>query len=685
MNKLLLFLILMSQFLFPQLKEMEVKPTENRGQIPIFRDHPDKAALIFYTQFDNLSFYSSYGIIETTGDQKGGKYILIIEPTRQAIEVRCSGFKTEIIKLGDIQPRDVLYYEVLPKKDEGIQGVTELGITIQVSPQDVKILLDGKAFPNNTTTSVTPGSHQLHVEKSGFTSHFEEIFVSPQNTFFQLSLSAIEPIPVTISSIPPDAEIFIDGMSKGKTTRSMFIVPGKYDLRLVLPGYLQIAEQIVVSRDETKNKFAYQLKRNTGILKLVIDPPTAKVKLNKEFIDHRKEIEMAPGDYIVEVEAETYIAYRTSVEITLGQTTTKQISLERKTGKLQFTINPAETECTLSQNGIEKFRWTGLKLLNDIPVGTYEVTATFGEYNVYSGKVIILEDQTTIEDIQMVKESETPEGMVFVGGGTFIMGNNDGRFDEKPAHQVTVSSYYIGKTEVTLRSFEQFIKATNYETDADTGGGSDVFIGKEMDLKSGVNWRCDTKGNVRGNVEINHPVIHVSWKDAVAFCNWLSEKEGLQKAYTVNGNNINCDFNSNGYRLPTEAEWEFAARGGNKSRGYEYSGSNDLNEVAWYGAYSNDGTRTSDEGTSEVGKKQPNELGLYDMSGNVAEWCFDIKRKYSSESQIDPKGKSSGSSRVTRGGSLVSSLMGCRIINRFSSRNENHRGFSIGFRLAKTR
>jgi len=160
------------------------------------------------------------------------------------------------------------------------------------------------------------------------------------------------------------------------------------------------------------------------------------------------------------------------------------------------------------------------------------------------------------------------------------------------------------------------------------------------------------------------PVEEVSWYDAVEFCNKLSEKEGLQKAYSGSGGNIRCDFTANGYRLPSEAEWEYVARGGNQSKGFEYSGSNDLDAVGWYEG-------NSGKETKKAGKKKPNELGIYDMSGNVWEWCWDL---YSN----------SGSNRVHRGGSWYRLAEYCRVAYRGDS-NPDDRYYSLGFRLVRTR
>ncbi|MFB0536326.1 MAG: formylglycine-generating enzyme family protein, partial [Anaerolineae bacterium] len=131
----------------------------------------------------------------------------------------------------------------------------------------------------------------------------------------------------------------------------------------------------------------------------------------------------------------------------------------------------------------------------------------------------------------------------------------------------------------------------------------------------------------------NRPVMSVTWYDAVAYCNWLSEKEGLSPCYSGKGKLTQCDFSANGYRLPTEAEWEYAARGGQKSQGYTYAGSDNPDDVAWYRG--NSGSQTH-----PVGQKQPNELGLYDMSGNLWEWCWDWYGKdyYTSSAASDPQG-----------------------------------------------
>ena len=218
--------------------------------------------------------------------------------------------------------------------------------------------------------------------------------------------------------------------------------------------------------------------------------------------------------------------------------------------------------------------------------------------------------------------------MIPVQGGTFMMGASDDdpeAYDnEKPAHQVSLSSYYIGQMEVTQLMWLAVM-----------GTNPSNFTG-----------------------DLYRPVEKVSWNDCQTFIAKLNEMTGMQ------------------FRLPTEAEWEFAARGGNLSKGYRYAGSNTIEDVAWYAYF-------ADYMTHPVGQKAPNELGLYDMSGNVSEWCQDWFDTYSADAQIDPTGPPSGSNRVNRGGSWsinLGSWLG-RVTGR-SNRSQSTSTDYIGLRLA---
>ena len=236
--------------------------------------------------------------------------------------------------------------------------------------------------------------------------------------------------------------------------------------------------------------------------------------------------------------------------------------------------------------------------------------------------------------------------MVFVEGGAFMMGRNSAKDNVKgaefknelPRHKVILSSFYIGKYEVSVKEYKQFVKATRNRMPARPDS---AWFAEHPDTKL---YYPLSKSQWWGWKDYL-PMHNVSWYDAVKYCNWLSRKNGLQKCYKIADENTICDFSKNGYRLPTEAEWEYAARGGKKSKGYNYSGSNNPNTVAWY-------DETSKlKGPMKIGTKKPNELGIYDMSGNVWEWCFDFYSNYTKATVKNPKGGQQSTQRVIRGGS----------------------------------
>lgn len=239
-------------------------------------------------------------------------------------------------------------------------------------------------------------------------------------------------------------------------------------------------------------------------------------------------------------------------------------------------------------------------------------------------------EQKTESAPQLGSQTFTVNGVKFtmvpVEGGTFTMGatseqGSDALEGEYPAHQVTLSDYYIGQTEVTQALWKAVM-------------GSNP---------------SDSKGD-------NLPVEQVSWDDCQVFIQKLNQLTGKQ------------------FRLPTESEWEYAARGGRKSRGYKYAGDNDIGLVAWY-------EDNSGNETHPVATKQANELGVYDMSGNVEEWCSDGYDGYQSSSQSDPQGPSSGSDRVGRGGSFFFDARYCRVSNR-EYYTPDFRTFDLGLRLS---
>ena len=250
---------------------------------------------------------------------------------------------------------------------------------------------------------------------------------------------------------------------------------------------------------------------------------------------------------------------------------------------------------------------------------------SIGDINVLIDVILYMAHQADQLDFHVGNVSFR---MLKVDGGTFMMGNNNGKGNEKPVHEVTLSPYYIGQTEVT----QALWKAAG----------------------------CFNRSYFKGS---RLPVNDVSWME----CLELIKRLGVITGYRFN--------------FPTEAQWEFAARGGNSSQGYLYAGSDDIDTVAWY----HDNSNVDGVWIHEVGAKQPNELGLYDMSGNVNEWCLDRYYAYSAEPQVDPAWPAAVNDDefcVTRGGGCFSAASPCRVTARDWCSNQVVMEIDYGLRLA---
>jgi formylglycine-generating enzyme len=266
--------------------------------------------------------------------------------------------------------------------------------------------------------------------------------------------------------------------------------------------------------------------------------------------------------------------------------------------------------------------------------------------------------------------------MVLIPAGSFVMGDDEGLDDEKPAHTVTISKpFYLGKYEVTVEQFRRFVEATDYVTDAEKGTGFQGAFGwnrDTMEFKMNEKYSWRNTGFAQSDA---HPVVNVSWNDAMKFCKWLSSKEGIT------------------YHLPTEAEWEYACRAGTTTR---YSQGNDSEGMVKFGNVADaefevkypelkGEVKASDNFayTSPAGNFLPNPFGLHDMHGNVWEWCadwYDVEY-YARSPTKNPGGPATGEERVYRGGGWFNCARGFRSASRSGGLPEN-RNLTLGFRVS---
>ena len=322
-------------------------------------------------------------------------------------------------------------------------------------------------------------------------------------------------------------------------------------------------------------------------------------------------------------------------------------SLEQSYGSLEVSV---QTPGTLYLDGKSMGRIpTGSRAkLTDIPAGRHNLEMRYGGKSE-SKTITVQENRSLAVAFSWVERPDVPEGYVLVEGGTFRMGSpsgEDGRNDDEgPQHSVTVGSFYMKATEVTQKEWREVM-----------GTNPSYF-----------------KGDAR-------PVEDVSWYDAVEYCNALSKKEGRTPVYRINGESVTANWSADGYRLPTEAEWEYAARGGTTTA-FHYGNSLNSRQANFDGNYPYGGASKGvyRGQTMPVGSFSPNANGLYDMHGNVWEWCWDWYGDYSRGSQRDPSGPSGGSFRVSRGGSWYGNARYLRSARRYFD-SPGGSSYYLGFR-----
>ena len=571
---------------------------------------------------------------------KEGEYWVVLQQGAWYVDLKKVDYATLMVNLresvGKIEDGKV--YEMTIDGDGGNEFIT---ISIIAEPEGAEKWLDGELLGSEESYSVKKGEHRLEIRKTGYKANISTINVDEDNVLFKdIELEEQRPVMLTISSEPQGAELYLDGVKEGITNIQPFRFPKEYELRLVLDKYETIEEKIIVE-ESGNNSWNYDLVNITSIISVDVTPEDAEIYLNNQKMNESSK-EVSAGMYFIEISCPGWYPESRTVAVEKGKDKKESFALMHKTGSLQVTISPMEASSILKSNVNKDINWTGSKYLPDLAVGDYELTSSLRGYKSQTNQVQVKEKETATLKVALEKNNVNSQiktidpsyiEMIFVEGGVSKYRKLDLNTGESQDVSNTVANFYIGKYEVTQEQYIEII--------------------------------CENPSHLSN---LNYPVDSVSWYDAIAFCNGLSLDQGLTCCYSGFGTNIECDFLANGYRLPKLAEWEYAESGGIFSKGYKYSGSNIEDEVAWSWVNSGDkilsgswdlGTISGNNNIPHpVGLKKANELGIYDMDGNVYEWCWD---KYSDEYifNIDQNGtefdNSFGTLREYRGSSWLGS------------------------------
>ncbi len=615
------------------------------------------------------------------GEWEAG-WIFIEDIAKGAYRIGLDGDKIER------EEQEITFTKDYEVKEISIEGKkAKRAVKIAIEPRSGSVWIDGVEKGTGIIQEMLEvgGIYRIEGKQKGYATKEETLRVPTkgERIDWTIELEKLYAQTYEIDSEPSGAEIEIeiDGEKKGKGPIKVELEEGTHRITAKKEGY-EDGEKTIQVTGILKKDLA---RTPTTVVRIELKPKTYAIEVSSEPSEGGT-VRIDNGNWVtsrgesrgygsaVRVEAEEKVGYRFegwyegtnrvsgnttySWAVVGNRTLTARYTAQTGTVRIESAPSGAEVSVNGNYKGTTPYTLTGSS-------GSYEVEVKKSGYITQKKTVRVVAGQTTPERFALT-EIPTPP-MVQVNRGSFQMGNvendSEGWVDEKPVHTVTLTyDFWIGKYEVTFNEYDAYCAAT---------GKAQV---SDYSFWAGYNLGRGTR-----------PVIWVSWWDAIGYCNWLSEREGLAKAYDIDGNlldksgKVTTDITKvEGYRLPTEAEWEYAARGGQNSRGYKYAGSNDLNEVGWYYGYSGNKTHP-------VGEKKPNELGLYDMSGNVWEWCHDWwdSGYYSKGAQTNPTGPSSGAYRVVRGGSWYSSARSCRAANRSDFTPSSSSSF-LGLRVSRT-
>lgn len=400
LNRLLSIFALLAipQILLGQetLQRLQVTQSTSEARGTVFVDHPDKAGLIIESPITTLRFDSNMGgIVEERHQPDQGRYILIIEPFTQIISIDAPGYIQGRIRVASPSAREVFHYKVEPEA----RTADLISVVFSVQPADARLFLDGQQTEINETIRLQPGNYDLRLEREGFRIIEDAITVSSDQILFPYQMDRVSPEEVWFTTIPARAFVRINDMDLGQTDANgaiaAFYHPGDYIVDITASGYGSI-RQVIEVREGAPNEFTFELERNAGTLQLNLQPQDAQVELNRRRFDGSAPIDLTPGLYRLEVTKSGFHTYLDDIRIERNQTLTLDVSLERQTGSLLYSVSPASARTRLiDEDGNEVDTWTGIRQMQRLGTGMYEVVASAPGYAQHREFIVISDGETT--------------------------------------------------------------------------------------------------------------------------------------------------------------------------------------------------------------------------------------------------------------------------------------------------
>lgn len=405
-NKGIVFIFIvafLSSKALAQLKELSIELIENPTQsIPVFRNYPEAAAIIASSPIKNLKFDSNIGLIADLSEPEKGEYRLILEPYRQVITVNAPNFMQTRFTVTVNTARDVDFYFIQPV-------MNNKKVLIRVDQGAAKLFINDTEYEHFEEPIEIPlGLNSLKIIAKGFKSIEEVIEVSNDTPFFEYEMERIEPEIVTVTTNPPLANVFLDGIEIGKTDElgrlQLFRVPGDYTIMVSRSGYMSLSDTISVA-EGSDNNYSFEIEKTSGAIEFRVQPDTASIYVNNKQVENRKTIDFAPGVYKIEYKSDGYESVSEYVDIVKGETIQKSISLVREMGSMQFSVTPSFAQVYLKKiDGQEYDNWIGLKFFDQIPTGTYLYHVEADSYQSAQKSFIIEKDMHQLVNVSLERD-----------------------------------------------------------------------------------------------------------------------------------------------------------------------------------------------------------------------------------------------------------------------------------------